>query len=339
MARGLNVYLEVMIKGLERLIKAGDYDQEQIERWQRGTKLALKRQSIASRYEVARRTGAEIYGPDHPYATTGIERPDTVDRIGRDVAYAFKEKHYTAKNGTIIVAGNFDAAAAESAIRANFGEWSGGHEDTAITAPTAKRTAPTYIGIPSEESATVTLRIAYPGPMGSDKDTATRMVLAEMLTLRMSDLREKLGSSYGTRAGYATRVGPGMYLIEGPVDAARAGESLAAMRAGIESLRKGENFAEDFARARRMVLEDLLAEATDSFSLARQLTSLVTLDLPLDHYDTLVRKVANLAPEEVMLLIAKDLKAEGEVVIAHGPKDALKKAFADAGIQNAKLVE
>lgn len=336
--RGLNIYLDVMIKGLERLIKTSDYDQDSLERAQRHQKQAFKRLSYKSRVEMERVLAAEVYGADHPYAAN-IATEATVGRVGRDAAYEFKSKHYSAKNATIVVAGNFDPAVAEKHIRANFGEWSGGHDDQAVTALAAQRTEPAFVAVPSEDSATVTIQIAYPAPAGIDRDHATRLVLAAMMDLRMSAIRERLGSSYGTNAGFATRLGPGMYIVNGPVDANRAGESLVAMRAGIESLRKGENFNEDFVRARRLVLERLLANANESASLAAQLSNLALFDLPLDFYDTLVRKVANLAPEEVMLLIGKELKAETEVVVALGPADALRKAFADAGIQGARFVE
>ena len=39
---GVNIYLDVMVKGLERLIVAGEYTQEQIERWQKRTKERLQ---------------------------------------------------------------------------------------------------------------------------------------------------------------------------------------------------------------------------------------------------------------------------------------------------------
>ena len=40
--RGVNIYLDVMLKGLERMIRAGEYNQERIEEWQKQTRIAYK---------------------------------------------------------------------------------------------------------------------------------------------------------------------------------------------------------------------------------------------------------------------------------------------------------
>ncbi len=341
MVRGLNVYMDVLIHGLERLIIAGDYNQDRLESSQTFFSLAMKRKSVRSRLTFQRKLGEAIYGPKHPYATTGIPTPSTYENIGRDKAWAFKEKHYSAANGTIIVTGNFDDKEAEKVIREHFGDMSHGHVDKPVDELPAPRTGPVYIGVEGEESASVAARIAYPGAVGIDKNYAARLILTEMMSERASALREKLGSSYGTRAGYDTRLGTGMYVISGPVDAERAGESLKVLRDSIADLHKGGGtFQEEFVRARRQVLEELLTNATDSRTLAFQLANIAMHHLGLDHYDKLIRQVANMTPEEVMLLVAAELKPELEVVEILGPREAIEKAFREAGIMaGVQIVE
>ncbi len=73
---GINIYLDIMMKGLERLITAGDYHQEQIEGWQKSQKARLESKSQQQKLEARRQLLAALYGPEHPYTLTGIETAD-----------------------------------------------------------------------------------------------------------------------------------------------------------------------------------------------------------------------------------------------------------------------
>lgn len=336
--RGLNIYTEVLIKGLERWIKTGDYSQEGIEKWHDRYRYSIKLKSYARNQTFQRKLREAIYGPSHPYVATGDPRPDTIGNIGRDAAMEFKNEHFTARNATLIVAGNFDEKVAERAIRENFGEWSGGHKDKPVVAPVHDRNQPVYIGIEDDDLPTMQVAIAYPAPAGVDGQYAARQVLSNILNDRMSTVREALGASYGVYGGYRAAVGPGIYLMSGRVDSERAGEALKAMRDGIDALRRGERFEEDFVLARRKLLEDSLTRATDSQSLAGQLAFIARYGLPADFYDKYVKFIAVLSPVQVRMIIEQELRPEREVVVVMGAKDKVKAAFAQAGITSFEWI-
>ncbi len=337
--RGLNIYETPIIKGLERLIKAGDYSQEGIESQRKYLGFAMKRKQYSSQQVFRKEFAASLFGPDHPYTLTGEPTVQSLGNFGRDKAMDFKNEHYTARNATLIVAGNFNAAHVEQVIRDNFGEWDGGHEDKQVAAAPAPRTGPIYLGVGNEELPSVTVQIGYPSPAGIDGQYGARRILAEMLNSRMGTVREKLGSSYGVYARAIERVGPGVYVMRGQIDAERAGISLAAMRAGVDSLRKGENFDAEFAKARRAVLKELLTSSGASVELAGQLLFLAEYTLPDTFYDKLIHHVAAASPEQVKALIADELKPELEVIGIVGPKATVEKAYVDAGLKMTRWVD
>jgi len=331
--RGLNIYSHVLIKGLERLIKAGDYDQTAIESEHKFMRELMKRsKSFAQEVAFERRLDQSIYGAEHPYTLTGDARPETMGKIGRDAAMEFKNDHYTAKNATLIVAGNFDEKAVESQIRSNFGEWGGGHQDKPVSLSPTDRKHPIYFDVDAEENPSMDVTIAYPSPAGVDGQEAARRVLAGMMMDRVSLVRESIGASYGVYARHQTNVAAGVYVISGAVDRERAGEALKAMRDGVDALRRGDDFEVSFARARRAVLRQLLTEQNDSGTLAGQLTFIARYNLPDDYFDKLIRQVAALSPAQVKQLIADELVPEREVVGFLGPTASAKKAFEAAGI-------
>lgn len=340
-ASGLNVYSSDIIKGLERTIKAGDYNQEMIENWQKRVREQFRRKDYQAQVEYQRQILAAIYGPDHPYTQQGLLTPDSANKIGHDNLVSFKEDHYSAANATIIVVGNFDVPAVKRAISDTFGYWGRGSADKAVEAAPRARTGPEYIGvIGPTENPQVSVTIAYPAPAGVDGQEAARRVLTGMLNERMGDIRFKLGSTYGTYAGRQVQVAAGAYQMGGDVDGLRAGESLKAMRDGIEVLRKGgATFDIDFVRARRALIEDLLGQSTMTFQLASQLAGMARFKLKPDYYKQLVKQIAAVSPAQVKMLLANELDPKNEVIVGFGDRAALEKMFDDAGLTQVKLIE
>ncbi|HEU5055875.1 MAG TPA: pitrilysin family protein [Kofleriaceae bacterium] len=338
-ARGLNIYTDVVITGLERVIKIGEYNQEAIERYQKRVKDRYKsadfRRDLA--YNLA--TEAALYGKSHAYVAKGRPTPDSVDNIGYDAATAWKREHYTAKNATLIVVGNFDVKKVKGIIGDSFGEWDSGSKDQPVAAASAQRNGPVHIGIIGEERPQMTVTIAYPSPAGVDGQSAARLVLAEMLNERMGEIRTELGSTYGAYAGRSRNVGPNSYQMGAGVDAARAGESLKAMRAKVESLRQGENFDKTFALARRAVLKRLMADSAQTGALAGKLGGIAVFGLGPDYYDTLAKYVAAASPAQIKALIAAELDPKNEVVVCMADRKTLEKAFKEAGITKVTYEE
>jgi zinc protease len=338
-AGGLDIYMSVILRGLERTIKAGAYDQDQIEGWRKRLKEQFKRKDYQSDVEFQRQIATAMYGADHPYAKSAVLTPESANGIGRDKLTDFRDTHYSAGNATLIVVGKFDPIKVRSMISDVFGGWSRGHIDAPIGPEPSKRTGPEFIGVVGPENPQVTVTIGYPAPAGIGTGEAARRVLTEMLNIRMGDIRFKLGATYGTYAGRRTQVGPSSYQMGGNVDAPRAGEAIKAMRDGVEMLRKGTTFDIDFVRARRSLIENLLGQSSVSSELAQRLATMAAFDLKPDYYKQLVKQIAAVSPAQVKDILEKDLAPIGEVVVCQGDRPMLEKAFADAGIDQVKLIE
>ncbi|HLL21796.1 MAG TPA: insulinase family protein, partial [Kofleriaceae bacterium] len=238
---GINIYLDVMVRGFERLIKAGEYSQETIESWQKRNRDSWKLASTQESNEYLRQVVTALYGADHPYAKTAIATPEIAGKIGRDALGNFRDKHYRAGNATLILVGSFDPKQAEKLVRDVFGDTGKGTVDKPVDPKTQPRTGPIYVGVKKKkEDQQITVTIAYPAPAGVDGQEAARRVLAEMMSLRAEDIRFKLGSTYGLGFGRQPKIGPTSYMLRGgavvggTIDAERAGESIKALRDSLE---------------------------------------------------------------------------------------------------------
>ena len=343
-SRGLNMYSDIIIEGLERSVKIGEYDQEVIEKWQKRMKDNLARDEIRRGIAFSQEIWKALYGAEHPYTVNGQPTPQTISNIGYDAATAWKREHYSAKNATLIVVGNFDVKKVKSKISSTFGDWDGGHQDKPAPVTRPQNAGATHIGVVGKERPQLEVYLAYPAPAGIDGQVAARMVLTEMMSLRIEEIRKELGSTYGMRATRTGHLGPNAYEIgvgggPGKVDAARAGESLRAMREKIDSLRKGVDFDRTFALARRAVLRRLLVQSSETGALAGRLATIAAFGLGPEHYDSLIKYVAAVSPAQVKALIETELDPKNEVLVCMADRKTLEKAFKEAGLNAVKYVE
>jgi zinc protease len=346
---GVNIYLDVMINSLERLVTAGEYSQEGIEQYAKSYADRMKLKETQTEFEFTRQTLGALYGAEHPY-TKGAAVPASVfGNLGRDKLTSFRNAHYTAGNATLVIAGNFDPDKAEKMVRGAFSGWGRGSVDKPVSPDLRPRTGPEYIGVVGKDEPQTAIRIMYPAPAGVDGQEAARRVLGQMLNERMEDIRFKLGSTYGTYARHSNAVGPNSYGMGGDVDTARTGESLKAMRAGIAVLQhvaagtatddELSMFAIDFVRARRKLVQVLLGESTVSEELARRLGFIAVYNLPPDFYNQLLQRTAAVSLAQLKMLITSELAPENEIIVTKGSRETIEKTFSEAGLTSVKIVE
>lgn len=297
---------------------------------QKALKALKQHRAVGRAAQVSSALGKAVYGASHPYAVAFDPLVAASADVDQGDIQDFFKKHYTAANATLIVTGVFEADAVEKRIRDKLGGWDRGRTTPPIVEPAPRVAGPAVYAVPGhDDDSQVQVRVAWATPPGHDAGYAARLVLAEMLDRRVAAVRERLGASYGVFAAYAPAVGPGVMVVGGSVDAARAGQALAAMRTGVDEIRRGEGFLEDFVRARAAVLHRLVANGNDSSSLAERLATMATFALPPGYFDDLAAQIARLAPKDVLALARKELDPTAEVIVAEGPKPALEMMYGE----------
>jgi hypothetical protein len=88
-----------------------------------------------------------------------------------------------------------------------------------------------------------------------------------------------------------------------------------------------------------VVLKRLLAESAETPSLAARLAQIANYDLAPDHFDKQIQLVAAAPLAQVKVLLANELAAANEVVVAMADRATLEKVFAEAGLTAVKYVE
>jgi zinc protease len=308
------------------------------------SELVKQRRKRDTKSAVRARAGAQvlletIFGVNHPYARR-LWQEDSLKLLSVDDLSRFRDLHHRIGSSTLIAAGRFDPAAFEADVRRLFGEMPAqvAPPPPAIP-PAAFRNAPVYLTVLDETQAQTGITIAFTTTPGFREQHAARLVLAEMLRERLTmTLRHETALSYSVAVEHAQNaVGPGQLTIAASVSPERAGEAFLRIRDTLRHLRDG-NFAADFVRARRQVVQQLLASALSSSSVADTLEFIASNQLPLDYQERLAERVAALRMDDVRRLIAAEMHDSTEVVIGYGQHSSVTAMYAAAGIESFRTV-
>lgn len=337
---GLSIYADGLIWQLHWRLESGHYDSDDLARLKKLARRVRKRDSARAESRFAAAFRASLYGESHPYAV----RPDVIDAIAgvsENDLKRFRAEHYRLNGATIIVAGQFDESKVEAQLRRLYGAWDDApidHDPPALPAPSQAR-GPTALAFADADSRRPSITLAYRSAAGFTTDYAARLVLEEIVRQRMVAIREKLGVTYGIAVTREIHVGPGYLSIEGTVDPGSAVAALEAMRDTIADLRAGVGLREDFVRARRAVLETVLASSVDSRTVANELEKTARYDLAPDFWERLPERVATLTPDAVGALIATDLAADREVIVVRSTDARARSILSGAGFDEFAVID
>ncbi len=158
---------------------------------------------------------AFFYGPTHPYGRPADEA--SLRRIDRDRIADYAKRLYVGKNMIVIVGGDFDLTAAQTAVTKVFGEVPAGMEYRWAAA--AKPAGANRLLLIDKPDATQTyFRIAQPGIARTDPDRTTLQLLNTLFggrfTSMLNDaLRVNSGLTYGASSILDLQREPGAITI------------------------------------------------------------------------------------------------------------------------------
>jgi len=263
-----------------------------------------------------------MFGAGHPYANDADARTLAASLRAEDLG-AFRDAHYHASGATLIIVGRFDPAAMTRTVTELFGGWSPAPPAPLPPVPAMRpAVGPLWLAHADPEASQV--RITFEFSAASPRSArGARAVVAEMIRARVAHVRTRLGASYGVRATYSMTDAGDAILVDGHVDAGRAGEVVLRMQADLEGLRTPDGaFAADFVRARRKQLAQALGDPMKASSVADELEAAVTQHLAIDDAATLPAKIAATTLAEARAVTAADLApARMAVMLSGRPAD------------------
>ncbi|MFY0638225.1 M16 family metallopeptidase [Maricaulis maris] len=272
-----------------------------------------------------------LFGPDHPYGNT---LPGEEQLRGYEMAdvQAFYDAHYGAGRSRLYVAGHFDEAAMEAAIRDAFGGWNRGEPDAAVGAPASAGPIVQLIDRPGAPQTTI--RLGFPIMRIDHADAPAFDVMNALLggsfTSRLTrNLREDKGYTYSPGSGETWTMDGGFWTFNADVTAE---DTAAALRETFNEITRlqGETPPTDEADGMRNWLAGIfILQNASTGGLINQLGQRDLYGLPDDYLDQYVPNILAVSDEDIsamardylpldqmVLVLVGDLSVIGEDVLA-----------------------
>lgn len=294
-----------------------------------GTRDLLRRWLRGLNTNAAFRANAEswraLFGPEYPLAATADERASRIERwtsAGFDDAFG---RIFGPRDSAIVIAGDVDVDAAESAIRKEFGTWKDSGERPPQEIPTgAHRGKPVRVfDMPWNQ---VVVDAAALAPREGSKDQVPfqllSYILAGSLDSRLAHaLRESSGHGYTVRGHYDAVAGAWMFTTS--VDPFAVQESVEALESELTRLLRDAPSPDELERARTESLEGLAARLEAPDTLATSLAELYMIGRGPERWAELDRLIRSATSADVARVARRYFGESRAIVTVVGPMSTI----------------
>jgi len=261
-----------------------------------------------------------LFGPDHPYGNTMPTEEQLRSYEMSDVR-AFYDANFGAARSRLYVAGHFDAAAMEAAIRDAFGSWASGEADMAVSAPASG--GPIVQLIDRPDAPQTTIRLGFPAMAIGDEDAAAMTVMNALLggsfTSRLTrNLREDKGYTYSPGSGVTWTMDGGFWTFNADVTATDTAAALRETFGEITRLQSEAPSTEEADGIRNWLAGIFILQNASTGGLIGQLGQRDLYGLPDDYLDQYVPAILAVSDEDISAIAREYLPLDQMVLVLVG---------------------
>lgn len=244
---------------------------------------------------------AELLYPDHPYGTT-FPTAEQLQTYSIDDIRKYYGANFGARRAHVYVAGKFDRAAAEKAIRDNLGNWQEGPAPLELPPPNALPRRVKLIDRPDAPQSTLrigkrVIDMRQPDFMAL---SITNSLLGGVLTSRITmNLREDKGWAYSPGSGLETRYHQVTWIENADVKSAQTGPSISEVFKEIDRLRAEPPTEAELTAIKNYRNGGFVMSTATRGGLIGQLATINLQGLPLDWLTTFPQRIYAVTPEQV----------------------------------------
>ena len=322
------------------------FPQPSLDRIKANTTTNLRRQREQPGYIASRIFSAVVYGPGHPYTRTTTEA--SVGAIARDDLVAFHDRYYRPQNTSFVVAGDITPDEAVAKLQRVFGAWqrTGDRAVAQVTPPAGpKQTAIYLYDRPGSPQSHVVV-----GHLGPRRDVPDYFALALANTAfggafnsRLNlNLREKHGFTYGASSGFSYRRVPevGVFTAGASVHTAKTDSALAEIVAELRALRGARPLtSEELAFAKSGITKGIPLAFETVPQIAGGAATILSDNLPLDYYDTIVTKVEAVSIQDAVAAAQRHIDPDRMAIVIVGDRAGIERALTAASLAPIVIVD
>jgi predicted Zn-dependent peptidase len=331
-ARGLSDQLDTMLALMADMAMNPRFDQAEFDRLRRREADRLTLQYGDPSQLARREFYRALYGPSHPYGHVDLS-PATLEHATRADLVSWHAAHFVPNNAFLVVAGNVEPAAVQTASEHAFGRWRQ-HDVPAVTFPELPaRTTREVIVVHRPGSAQSMFNIGNLSIRRADPDFIALEVANEVLggsprSRLFMDLREQRSLTYGVYSSLDDLVQPGPYRVRGSVgpDPAqpqvdRTGLAMDAFMEHLHRITTEPASATELDESERYLSDSFPLSIDTAGRIAWMVGYLRIFGLPDDYWDGYRSQIRAITPEQALAAARAHITPDTALVLVVGDAD------------------
>ena len=322
------------------------FPQASLDRIKANTATNLRRQREQPSYIAGRIFAAAVYGPGHPYTRTTTEA--SVGGIARDDLVAFHDRYYRPQNTSIVVAGDITPDQAVAKLQRVFGAWqrTGDKAAAQVSPPPGPKVTTIYLH-DRPGSAQSHVVVGHLGPRRDGPDyfplALANTALGGAFNSRLNlNLRERHGYTYGAGSSFSYRRVPelGVFSAGASVHTAKTDSALVEILGELRALRGTRPLTpEELAFAKSGITKGLPLSFETVPQIAGGAATILSDNLPLDYYDTIVSKVEAVTIADAAAAAQRHIDPDRLAIVIVGDRAGIERALSAARLAPIVIVD
>ncbi|WP_242064684.1 pitrilysin family protein [Nostoc sp. FACHB-133] len=326
----LSKNLPILIQTLADVLENATFPADQLELSRQRALTSLKVQLDDPRGLGRQVFQQAIYPENHPFHS--FPTFESLKSISRDDLLGFYQTHYRPDNTTIAIVGDFDPVKLKTLLNQAFGTWqaTGKPPLLKISSVPLPQTSTRFSKIIPGKAEAVTY-IGYNGISRKDPRYYAALILNQILggdTLSSrlgTEVRDRLGLTYGIYSGFAAGINPGPFLIQMQTAPGDTQKAIASTLALLKQLREQGVTEAEFNTAKRSLTNSYPVDLANPSNVSSIILDNAVLGLSRSEIRDFPRRIQAVTMAQMQQAIEDLIKPENLVIVTAGPGEIVPK--------------
>lgn len=327
---GLSKNLPILIQTLADVLENATFPADQLELSRQRALTSLKVQLDDPRGLGRQVFQQAIYPENHPFHS--FPTFESLKSISRDDLLGFYQKYYRPDSTTIAIVGDFDPVKVKTLLNQAFGTWqaTGKPPVLKISSVPLPQTSTRLNKIIPGKAEAVTY-IGYNGISRKDPRYYAALILNQILggdTLSSrlgTEVRDRLGLTYGIYSGFAAGINPGPFLIQMQTAPGDTQKAIASTLALLKQLREQGVTEAEFNTAKRSLTNSYPVDLANPSNVSSIILDNAVLGLSRSEIRDFPQRIQAVTMAQMQQAIEDLIKPENLVIVTAGPGEIVPK--------------
>ncbi len=327
---GLSKNLPILIQTLADVLENATFPADQLELSRQRALTSLKVQLDDPRGLGRQVFQQAIYPENHPFHS--FPTFESLKSISRDDLLGFYQKYYRPDSTTIAIVGDFDPVKVKALLNQAFGKWqaTGKPPVLKISSVPLPQTSTRLNKIIPGKAEAVTY-IGYNGISRKDPRYYAALILNQILggdTLSSrlgTEVRDRLGLTYGIYSGFAAGINPGPFLIQMQTAPGDTQKAIASTLALLKQLREQGVTEAEFNTAKRSLTNSYPVDLANPSNVSSIILDNAVLGLSRSEIRDFPQRIQAVTMAQMQQAIQDLIKPENLVIVTAGPGETVPK--------------